>query len=111
MPKFRAHTDVEDRIHQQVAWGGTPRSDREGFLSSRYLGVRRATPDGFRRWDVLLTALMGVLIFSAVVFGCAVIWPSYLACRHLQQTKGFIGGQTLNTCTIQRSLWRFGLRS
>jgi len=109
MPRFRAPPDVANRIRQQTTWGGTSRSDRDGFLSSHDLGVQRAAPAGSGRREVLLTGLIGVLIFSAVVIGCAVVWPAYLSCRHVQQTTGLIGGQTLTTCTAQRALWRIGL--
>ena len=109
MPRFRAPPDVANRIRQQTTWGGTSRSDRDGFLSSHDLAIRQGAPGGSGRREALLTGLIAVLIFSAVVIGCAVVWPSYLSCRHVQQTTGLVGGQTLTTCTAQRALWRVGL--
>lgn len=106
MTRIRSDTSVEEKISQKTAWGGTSRSDREGFLASQNLSVRRAMHYGRRRRDGIFTGLLGLLAFSSVVISVAVARLSYLTCRHLQETTGLIDGQTITTCTIHRSLWR-----
>ncbi len=105
MTKIPSSPAREPTMQRQATWGGTSRSDREGFLSNHNLGVKTSVDRRAHRWDVVVNVLIGLVLFSAVVIGCAVIWPSYLHCHRMQQTTGLIGGQSLTTCTIQTSLW------
>lgn len=106
MPDLSTRTNTRPGTHEGDSWGGWSRTDRAGFLSSHNLSVGRGAHSASRRGDVVLTGLMALILFAIVVIGCAVVWPSYLTCHHLQQTTGLIGGQTLTTCTTQTALWR-----
>jgi hypothetical protein len=97
---------VDQKVYQQTNWGGTSRSDRAGFLTNQNLGVKQQAHEGRSRSGHLPNIMIGLTAFLAVVIGAAVVWPSYLSCRHLQQTTGLINGQTMTACSLQTVLWR-----
>lgn len=105
MTKITSPPAHEPTTQRRPTWGGTSRSDREGFLSNHNLGVKTSVDRRSRPWDVVVNLLIGLVLFSAVVIACAVIWPSYLHCHRMQQTTGLTSGQSLTSCTAQTSLW------